>query len=138
MNFWCLQMSQETNMKLGQKSVKSLVGFLGDLKTLKFHSEINWPLVITILLISAFFNHEIERNLQEIPLKIDAAVSKTEWRTSGEIIKKATQGKFPLGFEFYLWDACLVHGIWTEHWMTNLVFDVCFDFFSRHEKQIWK
>ena len=31
-------------MKLGQKSVKNLVGFLGDLKTPKFHSEINWPL----------------------------------------------------------------------------------------------
>ena len=31
-------------MKLGQKSVKSLVGFLWDLKTWKFHSEINWPL----------------------------------------------------------------------------------------------
>ena len=87
-------------MKPGQKSVKRLVGFLGDLKTLKNHSEINWPLVITVLLISAFFNHEIDRNLREIPEKIDAAVSKTEWRTSGEIIKKATQGKFPLDFEF--------------------------------------
>ena len=32
-------------MKLGQKSVKTLVGFLGDLKTPKIHSEINWPLV---------------------------------------------------------------------------------------------
>ena len=31
-------------MKLGQKSVKNLVGFLGDLKTPKIHSEINWPL----------------------------------------------------------------------------------------------
>ena len=31
-------------MKLGQKSVKNLVGFLGGLKTPKFHSEINWPL----------------------------------------------------------------------------------------------
>ena len=29
-------------MKLGLKSVKNLVGFLGDLKTPKFHSEINW------------------------------------------------------------------------------------------------
>ena len=33
-------------MKLGQKSVKNLVGFLGDLKTPKFHSEINWPLAL--------------------------------------------------------------------------------------------
>ena len=33
------------SMKLWQKSVKDLVGFLGDLKTPKFHSEINWPLV---------------------------------------------------------------------------------------------
>ena len=32
-------------MKLGQKSVKNLVGFWGNLKTPKFHSEINWPLV---------------------------------------------------------------------------------------------
>ena len=31
-------------MKLGQKYVKNLVGFLGDLKAPKFHSEINWPL----------------------------------------------------------------------------------------------
>ena len=32
-------------MKLGQKSIKILVGFLGGLKTPKFHSEINLPLV---------------------------------------------------------------------------------------------
>jgi len=31
-------------MELGKKSVKNLVGFLGDLKTPKFHSEINLPL----------------------------------------------------------------------------------------------
>ena len=31
-------------MKLGQKFVKNLVGFLEDLKIPKFHSEINWPL----------------------------------------------------------------------------------------------
>ena len=31
-------------MKLGQKSVKHLVGILGDLKTPKIHSEINQPL----------------------------------------------------------------------------------------------
>ena len=30
---------------MGQKSDKNLVGFLGDLKTPKLHSEINWPLV---------------------------------------------------------------------------------------------
>ena len=30
-----------------QKSVWNLVGFLGDLKTPKFHSEINWPLSLT-------------------------------------------------------------------------------------------
>ena len=28
-------------MKLGQKSVKNLIGFWGDLKTAKSHSEIN-------------------------------------------------------------------------------------------------
>ena len=56
MKFWCLQSSQKVNqildrflpyeaiMKLGQKSVKNLVGFLGALETPKFHSEINWPL----------------------------------------------------------------------------------------------
>ena len=31
-------------MKLGQKSFKNLIDFLGDLKTPKFRSEINWPL----------------------------------------------------------------------------------------------
>ena len=31
-------------MTPGQKSVKELVGFLGDLKTTNFHPEINWPL----------------------------------------------------------------------------------------------
>ena len=33
-------------MKLGQKSVENLVGFLGDLKTPKLHSEISWPLLV--------------------------------------------------------------------------------------------
>ena len=32
-------------MKLGQKSVKHLVGFWGDLKTQKIHSKINWALI---------------------------------------------------------------------------------------------
>ena len=32
-------------MKLEQKSLKILVGFVGDLKTLKFPSETKWPLV---------------------------------------------------------------------------------------------
>ena len=36
---------------IGQKSVKNLVGFLGDLKTPTVHSEINWPLETNILLI---------------------------------------------------------------------------------------
>ena len=31
-------------LKLGQKSAKYLVGILGDLKTPKIHSEIDWPL----------------------------------------------------------------------------------------------
>ena len=52
MKFWCFQISQKANqildrfcpMMLGKKSVKQLVGFLGDLKTPKFHSEIKWPL----------------------------------------------------------------------------------------------
>ena len=33
---------------------------------------------------------------------------------------------------------CLVHVIWTERRMTNLVLNVCFDFFSWHENHIWK
>jgi hypothetical protein len=32
-------------LKRGKKSVKNLFGFLGDLKTPKFHSEINRPLI---------------------------------------------------------------------------------------------
>jgi hypothetical protein len=47
MKFWSLEIFQKANqisdfcpMKLGQKSV----GFLGDLKTPKIHSEINRPL----------------------------------------------------------------------------------------------
>ena len=31
-------------LKLGQKSAKTLVGILGDLKTPKIHSEIDWHL----------------------------------------------------------------------------------------------
>ena len=30
-------------------------------------------------------------------------------------------------------DICLVHVIWTEHRMTNLVLNICFDFFSQHK-----
>ena len=41
----------------------------------------------------------------------------------------------PDGFDIYL---CLVHVIWTERRKTNLMFNVCFDFFSRHKNQIWK
>ena len=44
-------------MKVGQKSVKNLVGFLGDLKTPKIYSEINWPLK------EAFWNLGLERLL---------------------------------------------------------------------------
>ena len=42
-------------MKLGQKSVENLVGFLGDLKTPKFHSEINWPLSVPSISFHFFF-----------------------------------------------------------------------------------
>ena len=44
--FCVLRLSEQLKnpMKLGQKSVKNLVGFWGDLKTPKFHSEIKWPL----------------------------------------------------------------------------------------------
>ena len=41
-------------MRLGQKYVKSLVGFLGDLKAPKINSEINWPLKLTTASISRF------------------------------------------------------------------------------------
>ena len=37
-------------MELGQKSVKNLVGFLEDLTTSKFHSDINRPLASHLLL----------------------------------------------------------------------------------------
>ena len=40
-----LKSGEINKMKLGQKSVKNLVGFKGNLKTPKFYSEINWPLV---------------------------------------------------------------------------------------------
>ena len=37
---------------------------------------------------------------------------------------------------FWRFFLCLVHVIWTERRMTNSVLNVCFDFFSRHEKKI--
>ena len=43
--FLCLMV--KSMLKLGKKSVKNLVDFLGDLKTPKFHSEINWPLSVS-------------------------------------------------------------------------------------------
>ena len=46
-------------MKLGQKSVKNLVGFLGDLKIPKFHSEIKSPLVH----IGGFFSKPLTKNV---------------------------------------------------------------------------
>ena len=50
MKFWCLQISQKNNQILDRflpydaraEIFQNLVGFLGDLKTPKFHSEINW------------------------------------------------------------------------------------------------
>ena len=53
-------------MKLGQKSVKNLVGFLGDLKTLKFHSEINWPLII-MWIVNVTFEGTLKFN---VPTKV--------------------------------------------------------------------
>ena len=49
MKFWCLQISQKYNQILDRflpyearaESVKDLVGFKGDLKTPKIHSEMN-------------------------------------------------------------------------------------------------
>ena len=38
---------------IGQKSVKNVVSFLGDLKTTKFHSKINWPLPISTCIVRA-------------------------------------------------------------------------------------
>ena len=53
MKFWCLQISKKPTkfltvfsrnfIAIGQKSVKK-GSLFGDLKTPKFHSEINWPL----------------------------------------------------------------------------------------------
>ena len=42
-------------MKLGKKSVKNLVVFLGDLKKTKIHSEINWPLGMYLNLIPKLY-----------------------------------------------------------------------------------
>ena len=49
--FCVLRLSEQLKnpMKLRQKSVKNLVGFLGDLKTPKIHSEITWPLPLPTL-----------------------------------------------------------------------------------------
>ena len=47
MNFLCLQISQKANQILPRfLSYEARVGFLVDLKTPKFHIEINWPLTI--------------------------------------------------------------------------------------------
>ena len=35
-------------------------------------------------------------------------------------------------------DLFLIHVIWTEHQMTNLVLNVWFDFFSWHKNKVWK
>ena len=53
-------------MKPGKKSVKNLVGFLGDLKTLKFHSEINWPLII-MWIVNVTFEGTLKFN---VPTKV--------------------------------------------------------------------
>ena len=52
-------------MKLGQKSVKNLVSFLGDSKTPKFHSEITWTLVGDRAKVKNFLrlSHLLENNL---------------------------------------------------------------------------
>ena len=54
-------------MKLGQKSVKNLVGFFGDLKKPKIDSEINWPLETPkyILIYILFQVQEQMRQLEE-------------------------------------------------------------------------
>ena len=52
MIFWCLQISQNANQILdnflpyeARAEIRQyLIGFLGDLKAPKNHSEINWPL----------------------------------------------------------------------------------------------
>ena len=51
-------------MKLGHKFVKNLVGFWGDLKTPKFHSEINCPLRKNIFILDIY---EWTRKLQKSP-----------------------------------------------------------------------
>ena len=50
MKFWCLNLPKsqsyfwQISALASQKSVNNLVGFLGDLKTPNFYSEITWPL----------------------------------------------------------------------------------------------
>ena len=41
-------------MKLGQKYIKNLVGFLGALKISKFHSEINWLLAFSFAIVAKY------------------------------------------------------------------------------------
>ena len=47
-----------------------------------------------------------------------------------------------MGWNLFWWifscNFFVVHIIWTASQTTNLVLNVCFDFFSRHENQIWK
>ena len=54
--FCVLRLSEQLKnpMMLGQKYVKNLLGFLGDLKTPKMHSDINRPLECFVLCIKVF------------------------------------------------------------------------------------
>ena len=57
-------------MKLEQKSVKNLVGFLGDLKTPKFHSEINRPLESSEYLSRVELNKS-RKDVKESPMYLE-------------------------------------------------------------------
>ena len=50
MKFWFLQISQKANQILDRflPYEAKLVGILGDLKTTKFRSEINWPVTVVV------------------------------------------------------------------------------------------
>ena len=63
-------------MKLEQKFVKNLVGFLGDLRTPKFHSEIKWPLggCKTMMDTGAVFSGEASVFREELSLSCFVAM----------------------------------------------------------------
>ena len=77
MSFWYVQFSQKTNEKsrlyyYGTSSRIVFVCFLGELKTLKRHFEINWPLVTLQILLLNLLTNQIKSdcNIKEAPFNL--------------------------------------------------------------------